>query len=194
MEKTHFNYLAFPFFGSIRFSTLFMTTKARSIFRLLIITVAISACSVYGDDMSIFENNSKRLKVVLFSAMEGKITFEGKSLPNTKIELWTAWEDKDGQTDVFYSDEEGRFTIPEKSVMYKPFFLVQLVIKQKLTVFHEGEPTMVWYFSKKEPDAYTELDGRPEGLICELSDDPVIIRGNRSAGKTLCKWDTLIKE
>ena len=47
--------------------------------------------------MSLFS----RTDVVLFSPMEGKMTFEGKPAVNAKIVRTVIWKGDEGETDIF---------------------------------------------------------------------------------------------
>lgn len=140
--------------------------------------------------MSIFIKGNV-VDVVLFSPMEGKITYQGKPAAGAKIKLWTAWKDHTGETETYQTDDQGNFSIPVKTMTYKENPLVQLVIKQRLTVFFEGQEFVIWEFSKMEEAAFTELGGRPINLTCELTNEEKTVRGNGSLGGTSCTWESL---
>ena len=133
----------------------------------------------------------EEVEAVLFSPMEGKITYQGKPAAVAKLKLWTAWKDKTGETEFYYADEHGVFSIPKKTMTYQRNPLAQLVIKQRITVYFEGQEFIMWEFSKKEEAEFTELGGKPINLTCELTDDERTVRGNRSLGGTNCIWDAL---
>ena len=113
----------------------------------------------------------QEVEAVLFSPLEGKITYQGKPAAGAKIKLWVAWKDEEGETESYQTDDQGNFSIPKKTMTYKRNPLAQLVIKQRLTVFFEGKEFDIWEFSKMEEAIYTELGGRPENLTCELTND-----------------------
>ena len=133
----------------------------------------------------------KEVEAVLFSPLEGKLTYQGKPAANAKIKLWIAWKDKEGETESYYADDQGHFTIPQITATYRDNPLAQLIIKQRLTVFFEGKEIDIWAFSKKEEAIHTELGGRPVNLSCEMTNEEVTVRGNRSLGGTRCTWETL---
>jgi len=142
--------------------------------------------------MSIFFKG-KEVEAVLFSPLEGKMTYQGKPAAGATIKLWVAWKDKEGQTEEYTVGDNGDFSIPKKTVVYKANPLAQLVIKQKLTVFFEGQEFNIWALSKMEEAVFTELGGKPINFTCELTNDEKTVRGNRSLGGTRCTWESLEK-
>jgi len=140
--------------------------------------------------MSLF-TKGKEVEAVLFSPLEGKITYQGKPVTGAKIKLKVAWKDQDGETEFYQTDNQGNFNIPKKTMTYTENPLVQLVIKQRLTVFFENQEFYIWRLSKMEEAIFTELGGRPINLICELTNDERTVRGNGSLGGTRCTWDAL---
>ena len=140
--------------------------------------------------MSLFFGGEKK-EAVLFSPLEGKITFEGKPAAGAKIKLWFTWKDKEGESFYYTADENGFFKIPKHTTTYKETPLAQLVISQEITVEHEGKPYEMWVMSKMDSAIFTELGGEPINLRCELTNDLTTIRGNHSLGGTACIWDSL---
>ena len=143
--------------------------------------------------MSLF-SKAKQVEAVLFSPLEGKLTYKGKPAANAKITLWTSWKDKTGETDTYYADEQGDFNIPQKNMTYTPNFLAQLVITQRVTVLFQGQEVDIWKVVKMEEGPFIELGGRPVNVRCELTHDDKTVRGGGSMGETRCQWDTLEKE
>ena len=135
----------------------------------------------------------KKVEAVLFSPLEGKLTYKGKPAANAKITLWTAWKDDIGETDIYHADEQGNFSIPQKNMTYTRNFLAQLVMEQQLTVLFQGQEVVIWEFSKMGAGPFVELGGRPVNLRCELTNDDKTVRGDGSLGGTRCVWDTLEK-
>lgn len=140
--------------------------------------------------MSLFFGGEK-VEAVLFSPLEGKLTFNGKPASGAKIKLWFAWKDQEGEFHHYTADENGFFSIPAHTASYKQNFLAQLVISQEITVEHEGQTYEMWVMSKMDPAAFTELGGEAVNLICELTNELTTIRGNHSLGGTACTWDSL---
>lgn len=134
---------------------------------------------------------SKTIEVVLFSPLEGKMTYHGKPAVGAKIKRTVAWKDQQGETDEFTVASDGSFSLPLKTTTYKDNPLAQLVITQTLSVLFEGKEYSIWTISKMESDLFTELGGKPINFICELTNEERTIRGNRSLGGTICNWDSL---
>lgn len=134
---------------------------------------------------------SKTVEVVLFSPLEGVMSYNGKPAAGATIKRHLAWKDKQGESDEFTVASDGRFSLPLKTTDYKDNPLSQLVITQTLTVSFDGKNFTVWNLSKMEPDMFTELGGKPVNFTCELSGEERTVRGIRSLGGTICNWDSL---
>lgn len=145
--------------------------------------------------MMFFGNKEREvIDIVLMSPLEGVLTYQGKPLPNKEMKLWLRWKDEEGENFTYVTDAEGRFSIPEHKVRDSLNPFAQLVVVQEIIVNHKGVTYEVWNRSKKEPEIYTELNGRPRGLVCELTAEEYLHRGNNSLGTTICTWETIDRE
>ena len=133
----------------------------------------------------------KEVEAVLFSPLEGTLTYQGKPAANAKLKLWIAWKDQEGETDVYYADDQGHFTIPKKTVRYKDNPLVQLSVGQEITVEYQGRETLIWRVGKISSHLFGELGGRPVGLTCELTNEEMTAHLDHALVKTLCEWQEL---
>jgi hypothetical protein len=159
---------------------------------LIILILIISTVYTYqGAAMSLFFGKKSKVDVVLFSPLEGKLTFRGEPLSNTKIKLHISWKDKEGESFYYSTDTNGFFSIPKIKSEYEESPLAQLVIRQELTVEHDNNFYEVWTMSKMESAEFTELGGKPVGLVCEVTDDLTTVRGIRSLGGVACTWESL---
>lgn len=140
--------------------------------------------------MSLFFGGEKK-EVVLFSPLEGKITFQGKPLVNAKIKLHLSWKDQTGESFYYTTDKDGFFKIPKHTSEYKESPLAQLVIRQELTVEHSGNTYEMWVMSKMKPAEFTELGGEAVGVVCEISNELTTVRGIGSLGGVACTWELL---
>ena len=174
----------------------FIPHNERNIFKrsrlFILLPILISTFYIHeGAAMSLFFGEKR--EVILFSPLEGQITFQGLPLAKAKIKLHISWKDKKGEFFYYHTDENGFFKIPAHKSEYKESPLAQLVIHQDLSVEHDGNSCEVWIFSKKEPAEHTELGGAPTEMICELTNELNTIRGIRSLGGTVCTWQSLKK-
>jgi hypothetical protein len=96
-----------------------------------------------GFAMSLFFGGEKK-EAVLFSPLEGKLTFKGKPAAGARLKLWTAWKDQEGESEYFTADDEGFFFIPEKTIAYKQNPLSQMSIGQTVTVEYNGQEYLIW--------------------------------------------------
>lgn len=142
--------------------------------------------------MAIFFGGEK-VEAVLFSPLQGKLTFEGEPASGAKINLWIKWKDSEGETFSYIADENGNFSIPQHTATYKQSAIAQLVIVQKITIEYGNNVYEIWNLSKMEPEIFTELGGTPINVVCELTDDLTTIRGQGSLGGVACKWNLLEK-
>ena len=93
--------------------------------------------------MSLFFGEKEKVEAVLFSPLEGQLKFNGKPASGPKIKLWLAWKDKKGETKLFNADENGNFSIPAQTVLYKQNPLFQISIGQTIIVeFNHDNFTM----------------------------------------------------
>ena len=133
----------------------------------------------------------EEVEAVLFSPMEGKITHQGKPAADAKLKLWTAWKDKTSETEFYYADEHGYFSIPKKTVIYKHTPLAQLSIGQEVTVEYQGKEFLIWKAGKSSLHLFGELGGQPVGFICELTNENMNAHLDHALIETRCEWRQL---
>ena len=142
--------------------------------------------------MSIFFKGEE-VEAVLFSPLEGQLTYKGKPAAGAKIKLWIAWKDKQGETEYFSADEQGYFKLPKKTVVYRDSPLAQIVIVQELYVEYQANSYLIWSLSKTKTGEFSELGGKPIGFRCELEDELETIRTDDVLMGTACQWDSIEK-
>src|SRR5690554_3011894 len=150
----------------------------------------ISIYSMEGLAMSLFS----RTDVVLFSPMEGKMTFEGKPAANAKIVRTIIWKGDEGETDVFYTAEDGTFKLPIKSAKVRLPILAEFVLTQEISVFYKDQEFAMWFKAKKDLSEYGEMGGKPQNLHCELTNEIVRLEDFNGLFGTSCKWDSIEKQ
>ena len=133
-------------------------------------------------------------EVVLFSPLEGKITYEGKPASNAKIVRLVRWKDDDGESEVFYTNENGDFSLPIKKAKVRIPMLAEFVVSQEITVFYSGNDFDIWLKSTTEIDEYGGLGGYPKNLRCELTNEVVHQENFNGLFSTSCKWDSIINK
>jgi len=133
-------------------------------------------------------------EVVLFSPMEGKLTFEGKPAANAKIVRTIIWKGDEGETDTFYTSEDGSFALPLKRTKVRIPPLAEFRVIQEINVFYENQEFMVWVKGKSDTTEFGELGGIPQNLRCELTDESVRIDDFGDLFGTSCKWDSIEKQ
>ncbi len=149
--------------------------------------VVIGLIPVIGVGMEMF--SSKEEDVVLFSPMEGKLTFEGKSAAGAKIIRTVSWKDEVGETDIFYANENGEFNLPIKKETVKIRPMTQFVVHQKIFVYFDEKEYQVWGNGKLDKEKNTEFGGQPKNLCCELTRDPERVDTKEGWVVTSCEWN-----
>lgn len=160
-----------------------------SVLTVLVTTIYFSE----GVAMS-FLFGGKKVEAVLFSPIEGHITFDGKPVSGAVLKLWIAWKDQEGETEYFKTDENGYFSIPVKIVKYRESPLAQISIGQIITVEYKGENYVIWKAGKSSTNLHGELGGRPVNLICELTKNELDAHLDHALLETICVWEKLEKE
>jgi hypothetical protein len=143
--------------------------------------------STKGVAMSMFSANEE--EVVLFSPIEGKVTFEGKPAAGAKIIRSIKWKDQKEEEDSVVSNERGEFEFAIKTALRKSNSLSQFVVHQKIFVQFNGERYQVWGNGKLEKELFTEFGGKPKNLRCELTDEPDRVDTKNGWVMTSCQWD-----
>lgn len=166
--------------------------KTKNIGALLIIPMSVILLffSMKGVAMSLLFGT----EVVLFSPMEGKITFEGKPAANAKIVRTIIWKGDAGETDTFYTSEDGSFTLPLKRTKVRIPPLAEFRIAQEIRVFYNEKEFPIWAKSKRDLGLYGEMGGKPLNFRCEITDELVLIEGFDDLFGTSCKWDSIEKK
>lgn len=143
--------------------------------------------------MSLFFGGEK-VDAVLFSPLEGKLTFNGKPASEAKLKLLIKWKDTEGEHFDFTPDENRFFHISQKVATYKERALTQIVITQEITVEYDNESYLIWTVSKTSTHQFGELGGKASNLTCELTNDLEAIRTDEILMGTSCSWDSISKQ
>lgn len=122
------------------------------------------------------------------------MTYEGKPAANAKITRLIIWKGDEGETDTFYTDENGEFRLPVKKTKVRIPVFAEFVLTQELSVFYEGEEFFIWFRQKQDLNEYGELGGKPQNFRCELTDKRVGQEGFYGLFSTSCKWGLIEKQ
>lgn len=133
-------------------------------------------------------------EVVLFSPLDGKITYEGKPVANAPITRLVKWKDDVGKSETFYSDDHGNFHLPLMKAKVRIPPLAEFVISQSIFVNYGKQEFQVWGRTKRGIELYDELGGRPVDLQCELTDEVNYIDVPDGLFGTSCKWTRIEKQ
>ena len=152
--------------------------------------LAILSYSMKGVAMSLLFGT----EVVLFSPMEGKITYKGTPAANAKIIVHLFWKDDVGEKETFYTNANGEFNIPIKKTKVRIPPLAEFVITQQISVLFKEEEFVIWYKSILDSDEYGGLGGYLQNVRCELTQERESQEGFNGIFGTSCKWDSVVKK
>lgn len=130
-------------------------------------------------------------EVVLSSPLEGTITFDSKPAAKAEIIRTLKWKDDIGETETYFTDEQGRFSLPLKQAKVRIPPLAEFVISQTILVRYAGQEVQIWGRTKRGTAIYDELGGRPVNFRCELTDEIEFLDVSDGLFGTSCKWDNL---
>ena len=153
--------------------------------------VMFIAFTIEGVSMSLFSKEKE--EVVLFSEMEGHITFNGNPVTIAKIQRYIMWKDDVGEKDFFESYEKGYFRITEFNDKAVLSGFSQFVVTQELTIVYKNVNYIIWSMGKLNKEKYGELGGVPINLRCDLKDEPIRVEVGSGLLGTSCKWDAIRK-
>lgn len=125
-------------------------------------------------------------KTCVFSEVQMQILLNGKPVSNTLVTRQWDWNKRN--RDESKTDENGRVSFPavyESSA--SRLFPTELVIGQQLSVLVDGEEKVLWSNSKREPEENSEYGGETFDVVCELTDEEMLIEDYGSLMVTMCK-------
>src|SRR5690606_21292952 len=134
--------------------------------------------------MSIFNPT----KTCVFSEVKARLTLSGEPLKGVKVTRQWEWHKR--QSDEAITDAEGYVTFPvvyESSVTR--LLPAEIVIGQQLSVILNGEEKIFWSNAKREPEQNSEYGGSSFNVMCELTEEEVVIRDFGSLMLTMCKLE-----
>ena len=130
-------------------------------------------------------------EVVLFSPLQGTLTYKGKPAVGAKIIRKVNWKDKRDETEFFNVNEKGEFDLPVKIATVRIPAMAQFVAHQTIDVIFNDKEFTIWIYGKTDKGLYGELDGRAVNLTCELTDDLIRVEMPNGGLGTSCKWDSV---
>lgn len=134
--------------------------------------------------MSIFNPT----KTCVFSEVKARLVLNGEPLKNAKVTRQWEWHKR--RSDEAVTDAEGHVTFPavyESSVTR--LLPAEIVIGQRLSVELNDEVIIFWQNSKREAVENSEYGGSSFDVVCELSEEKVLIESYGSLMATMCKLE-----
>ena len=128
-------------------------------------------------------------EIVVSSPFEGRITFKGEPAAGAKVVRKLKWKDEEGDTDSVMTDGDGNFSLPIVTDKVTISKITQFVMSQVISVYYNGEETVIWNMGKGSKEKYGELGGKPVNFRCELTDADTPSRLDDALLVTKCKWD-----
>ncbi len=114
-------------------------------------------------------------KMVLFSAIQGRVLDNGKPVAGAQIErTWRwSWKSEDG-ADRTTSAADGSFALPAvvRSSILGSLLPHEPLVDQIITIQHGGKAYKAWAHFKRNYDDNGEHKGRPLRITCRLETEP----------------------
>lgn len=115
-------------------------------------------------------------KMVIFSAVKGRVLDNGKPVAGAVVERefrW-AWKEENG-TDTTTSNAAGEFSLPaiERSSLLGSLLPHEPMVRQTILIKHAGKTHKAWMFDKGNYKDNGELGGKPISITCRLENQPV---------------------
>ena len=127
-------------------------------------------------------------EVCVFSPLEGVLTYKGEPAAGAKIVRVVKWKDDKGETDTYYADAQGRFSLPEMRRSWPRTGLAQFVTHQSLYVHYEGQEFHIWEMGHGSKERFGEFGGPLEGVVCEITGDLEPAPTSTGILGTSCRW------
>ncbi len=170
---------------------------------VLCLTILLSTlgCGEEKDDTMLkpFLKKTEEKTYVIFSPLSGVLMKEGQPLANTKIIRKLTWNaNEEGVIEEFYTDEQGRFDIPQYDAAFKMGVLTEFVASQYLSIEPNAKDDIFWVATNRSGEVFAELGYQPEDLICDVSFERKIPEENMKDTSglmaTKCQWKRSINE
>ncbi|MCL6269324.1 hypothetical protein M3P05_05115 [Sansalvadorimonas sp. 2012CJ34-2] len=132
---------------------------------LICLLVILAGYSGSGVAMSLFSSK----EVVLFSDVEGSITYDGKPISGATILRTSKWQKEN--SDSVITENDGSFRMPAITMSHNSLLPSQFVSHQRITVQYQGNDFVIWSMGKINPELDGELGGKKIKFTCELKDE-----------------------
>lgn len=141
-----------------------------------------------------FGNKSEET-FVTSSPIEGKILNEGLPVANARIvRKVRSNKHQDWVVEEFSTDENGFFSLPVREETYS-LGLTQFVSATQVDIEIDGELVNFWYSNSLKGEIYAEFGGSElKELLCELTDEEIIINDDLHNIITKCTWKDMPKD
>lgn len=138
-----------------------------------------------------FGNKSEE-RHVTSSPIEGRIFENGIPVSNARIvRKVRSNKHQDWVVEEFNTDESGFFSLPTREETYS-LGLTQFVSATQIDVEINGTLINFWYSNNSRGRLYSEFGGAAlENLICELTNEEIIINGDGYGILAKCTWSNM---
>lgn len=142
---------------------------------------------------NMFGEEKKKETYVIASPLAGVLLRDGKPMANARLLRRLTWNgNEEGILQEFFTDDQGRFELPVHEEKLRLNFLIQFVSKSTVYSENESDENLIWYSSKLTSGLYSELNDKLGEVICDLSDENIVVHGTDSIVPnimTRCRWE-----
>lgn len=112
-------------------------------------------------------------KLVVFSAVSGRVVQNGKPVAGAVVERTFEWQEEKS-TDRATTAPDGSFNLPkiERGSFLSSLLPSEPFTEQTIVIRHEGREYKAWYFVKRNYRENGELAGKPIRMACNLDSEP----------------------
>ncbi|WP_205702603.1 DUF6795 domain-containing protein [Rubrivivax rivuli] len=147
-----------------------ITARNRTLRRLL----GLAGLLLAGLGLTLATQGTAMAKMVMFSAVSGKVLQDGKPVAGAVVERefrWS-WKSETG-TDATQTDAQGVFKLPliERSSFMGSVLPHEPNVRQTILIKHGGKTYKAWMFDKPNYKPEGEI-GRPIVMTCRLEKEP----------------------
>lgn len=158
----------------------------------VVLAILLASCGQekpIKETVMFIESSTKSYQIAL--PLSGVLKNSGELMPKAKLIRKLEWNgDNEGTKDeIFYSDDNGYFQLPELVVTTTMRGLEQFVANTELYIeLADGSLELVWYNSTMRDSLSEEMGKDLDALECDISNSEVAMQDRLLNALTKCRW------
>ncbi|RPA38607.1 DUF6795 domain-containing protein [Shewanella frigidimarina] len=156
----------------------------------------------FSETLRKLSNHLGTHKVHLCPKVRGQLVNKGKPLNNVKIMRTLSYSDGKYTEDIIYTDVNGNFQFPEKSLRSsQPALLIaEKIVYQLITAHFDGREFKLWLSNPSGIEPIEEYANKLKLLNGDIADDEIFFsfidnkHPHPYKATSICRWDDDFKE